>query len=164
VINQDWLVQRVQESFGHDLPRGVVTLLFSDIEGSTRLLQRLGDQYGDALMMHRRLLRTAFEERGGREVNTEGDGLFFAFPGARNAVEAAMEGQQRLAAHAWPDGIPVRVRIGLHTGEPGLVAGEYVGLDVHTAARICAAGHGGQILVSQSTHDLLAAALVAWQW
>jgi predicted ATPase/class 3 adenylate cyclase len=153
-------VQRVQESFGHDLPRGVVTLLFSDIEGSTRLLQRLGDQYGDALMMHRRLLRTAFEERGGREVNTEGDGLFFAFPGARNAVEAAIEGQQRLAAHAWPDGIPVRVRIGLHTGEPGLVAGEYVGLDVHTAARICAAGHGGQILVSQSTHDLLAAGLV----
>jgi predicted ATPase/class 3 adenylate cyclase len=153
-------VQRVRESFGRDLPRGVVTLLFSDIEGSTRLLQRLGDQYGDALMMHRRLLRTAFEEQGGWEVNTEGDGLFFAFPGARNAVEAAIEGQKRLAAHAWPDGISVRVRIGLHTGEPGLVAGEYVGLDVHTAARICAAAHGGQILVSQSTHDLLAADLV----
>jgi predicted ATPase/class 3 adenylate cyclase len=153
-------MQRVQESFGHDLPRGVVTLLFSDIEGSTRLLQHLGDQYGDALMMHRRLLRTAFEERGGREVDTEGDGMFFAFPGARNAVEAAIEGQKRLAAHAWPDGIPLRVRIGLHTGEPGLVAGEYVGLDVHTAARICAAAHGGQILVSQSTHGLLAADLM----
>jgi predicted ATPase/class 3 adenylate cyclase len=159
-INQDWLVQRVQESFGHDLPRGVVTLLFSDIEGSTRLLQRLGDHYGDALMMHRRLLRGAFEERGGREVNTEGDGIFFAFPAARKAVEGAIEGQQRLAAYAWPDGVRVRVRMGLHTGEPGLVAGEYVGLDVHTAARICAAAHGGQILVSQSTRDLLAGDLV----
>jgi predicted ATPase/class 3 adenylate cyclase len=159
-MNQDWLVLRSEESFGQDLPRGVVTLLFTDIEGSTRLLQRLGDQYGDALMMHRRLLRTAFEERGGREVNTEGDGNFFAFPGARDAVEAAIEGQQRLAAHAWPDGISVRVRMGLHTGEPGLVAGEYVGMDVHMAARICAAAHGGQILVSRTTRDLLAAELV----
>jgi predicted ATPase/class 3 adenylate cyclase len=137
------------------LPTGTVTLLFTDMEGSTRLLERLGDRYVEVLTEHRRLLRAAFARFDGHEVGTEGDALFVAFAKASQAVAAAVAGQQALAAHHWPDGMAVRVRMGIHTGEPLLVGQDYAGLDVHQAARICAAAHGGQVLLSQTTRELL---------
>ena len=139
-----------------ELPTGTVTFLFSDIEGSTRLLHVLGDRWPEALEQHRRLLREAFERHGGVEVGTEGDSFFVAFARARDGLAAAADGQRALARHAWPDGHPVRVRIGLHTGEAVVTETNYVGVDVHRAARVMAAGHGGQILVSQSTAHLAA--------
>jgi predicted ATPase/class 3 adenylate cyclase len=142
-----------------ELPTGTVTLLFTDIEGSTRLLERLGDQYLEALAEHRRLLRAAFAQYSGQEVSTEGDAFFVAFATTSDAVSAAVAGQRALAAHRWPGGAVLRVRMGIHTGEPILVADDYAGLDVHRAARICAAGHGGQVLLSQATRDLLGAEL-----
>jgi predicted ATPase/class 3 adenylate cyclase len=138
-----------------DLPSGTVTFLFTDIEGSTRLLDALGDRYGEALETHRRLLRRACEGFGGVEVDTQGDAFFFAFPSAGSAVQAAAEAQRSLAAHEWPDNLPIRVRMGVHTGEPGRIADGYVGADVHRGARICEAAHGGQVLVSQATRDLV---------
>jgi len=131
-----------------ELPRGTVTFLFTDVEGSTRLLLELGDAYADALSEHRRALRAAFTARGGVEVDTQGDAFFVAFSRASDALTAACEGQESLA------GGPVRVRMGLHTGEPVVTDEGYVGMDVHKAARIAGAGHGGQVLVSQSTRDL----------
>jgi predicted ATPase/class 3 adenylate cyclase len=138
-----------------ELPTGSVTLLFTDIEGSTRLLEQLGDGYLDVLGAHQRLLRAAFAESSGVEVNTEGDAFFVAFATARDAVAAAVRAQRALAGHAWPDGVGLRVRMGMHTGEPLLVGNDYAGLDVHRTARICAAGHGGQVLISQATRDLV---------
>jgi predicted ATPase/class 3 adenylate cyclase len=138
-----------------ELPNGTVTLLFTDIEGSTRLLQHLGRRYGNVLAEHRRLLRSCFAGHGGHEVGTEGDGFFVAFARASDAVAAAVDGQRALAAHSWGEDVEVRVRMGLHTGEPTVVARHYVGLDVHRAARICSAGHGGQVLVSRATHELI---------
>lgn len=132
-----------------------VTFLFTDIEGSTRLLQQLGDRYAAVLEEHRLLLRTAFQEQGGQEIDTQGDAFFFAFSSARHAVLAAITTQQRLFSHIWPESTSVRVRMGLHTGEATVSAGGYVGLDVHRAARICAVGHGGQILLSQATYALI---------
>ena len=132
-----------------DLPTGVVTLLFTDVEGSTRLLHSLGDDYGEALQEHRRRLRAAFAEHEGVEVDTQGDAFFVAFAGASNAVAAAADCQRALA-----DG-PIRVRMGLHTGEPRLTEEGYVGLDVHKGARIAAVGHGGQVLLSQTTRALV---------
>jgi DNA-binding SARP family transcriptional activator len=138
------------------LPEGTVTLVFTDVEGSTHLLQRLGAAaYSDVLERHRALLRQAFLARGGREVDSEGDGTFTAFTRAGAAVEAAGAAQAALSAEPWPDGAAVRVRIGVHTGEPLVAGSRYVGLDVHRAARIMSAAHGGQVLVSQTTHDLL---------
>jgi class 3 adenylate cyclase len=137
------------------LPGGTVTFLFTDIEGSTRLLQELGDDYGQVVADHRRLLREIFQARGGNEVDRQGDAFFYSFPRARDAVRAAVEGQRALAAHDWPGGVDVRVRMGLHTGEPTIGDEGYVGLDVVRAARICSAGHGGQILVSETTRALL---------
>jgi len=134
---------------------GTVTFLFTDIEGSTRLLQELGDQYADLLLEQRRILRDTFKEWNGREIDTAGDSFFVAFDRARDAVAAAVTAQRNLAQHPWPEGKAVRVRMGLHTGEPSVTGGSYVGLDVHRAARICAAGHGGQILVSQTTSGLV---------
>jgi predicted ATPase/class 3 adenylate cyclase/tetratricopeptide (TPR) repeat protein len=131
------------------LPTGVVTLLFTDVEGSTRLLRELGDGYGEALHEHRRRLRAAFANHGGIEVDTQGDAFFVAFARASNAVAAAADGQRALA-----DG-PIRVRMGLHTGEPRLTEEGYIGLDVHKGARIAAVGHGGQVLLSQTTHALV---------
>jgi len=131
-----------------ELPTGTVTFLFTDIEGSTRLLHELGDAYAGALAEHRRLLRDAFAAHGGVEVDTQGDAFFVAFARASDALAAASRAQQAL------DG-PVKVRMGLHTGEPLVTAEGYVGIDVHRAARIAAAGHGGQVLVSQTTHDLV---------
>jgi predicted ATPase/class 3 adenylate cyclase len=127
---------------------GTVTLLFTDIEGSTRLLEELGERYPDVLAEHRRVLRTAFGRRGGVEVDTQGDAFFVVFARADEAVTAAVEAQEALA-----DG-PVRVRIGLHTGEPVRTEEGYVGVDVHRAARICAAAHGGQVVLSQRTRLL----------
>jgi predicted ATPase/class 3 adenylate cyclase len=134
---------------------GTVTLLFTDIEGSTRLLQRLGDRYGDALAQHRRLLRDAIANHRGQEVDNQGDAIFAAFPTAREAVAAAVAAQRSLTRHQWPDELPVRVRMGIHTGEPTATGEGYVGIDLHRAARICAAAHGGQVLISQTTRDLV---------
>ena len=138
-----------------DLPRGTVTLLFTDIEGSTQLLRRLGDAYANVLAEHQRLLREAFAAHGGREVDTQGDAFFVAFPRAVDAVRAAVAAQRALAAHPWPAGGAVRVRMGLHTGEPAAAGGRYVGLAVHRAARVGSAGHGGQVLLSETTHSVL---------
>jgi predicted ATPase/DNA-binding SARP family transcriptional activator len=127
-----------------------VTFLFTDVAGSTRMLRELGDRYADALTEHRRVLRKAFDEYGGREVDTQGDAFFVAFPRAKDAVAAAVSAQRALAE------TPLRARIGIHTGEPELADEGYVGIDVHRAARICDAGHGGQVLLSQATRDLVA--------
>ena len=140
-----------------DLPTGTVTFLFSDIEGSTNLLLRLGDAYARVLGEHQRLMRQAFADHGGVVVDTQGDSFFVAFPTASGAVAAAAAATRALAAHPWPERGAVRVRIGLHTGVAGqVVDGHYVGLDVHRAARIAAAGHGGQILLSESTRVIVA--------
>jgi predicted ATPase/class 3 adenylate cyclase len=142
-------VERVRADVS--FPRGTVTFLFTDIEGSTRLLQELGDRYADVLADHRRTLREEFARHGGVEVGTEGDSFFVAFAKASDALAAAAAAREALA-----DG-PIRVRMGLHTGEPMVTEEGYVGIDVHRAARIAAAGHGGQILVSQATRDLAGA-------
>jgi predicted ATPase/class 3 adenylate cyclase len=139
-----------------ELPSGTVTFLFSDIEGSTRLLTRLRGRYAEVLGDHQRVLRAAFDEHDGREVHTEGDAFFVAFARARDAIAAAVAGQRALASHCWPEEVDVRVRMGVHTGEAAVRHGDYVGLDVHRAARICSAGHGGQVLISGSTRELVA--------
>ena len=138
-----------------------MTFLFTDIEGSTRLLQQLGDEYPQLLSEHHRLLRAAVEAGGGVPFGTEGDSLFAAFSGATGALGAAVDAQRALADHAWPRGSKVRVRMGLHTGDGVVRDGTYVGLDVHRAARIAAVGHGGQVLVSESTRALVDQALPA---
>ena len=133
-----------------ELPSGTVTFLFTDVEGSTRLLHELGpERYAEALAEHRRVLRTAFAAHGGAEVDTQGDAFFVAFPTAPGALAAAAEAVEALAAG------PIRVRMGLHTGTPHLTEEGYVGLDVHRAARIAAVGHGGQVLVSAATRALV---------
>ena len=142
-----------------ELPTGTVTFLFSDIEGSTRLVQTLGDDYPELLDQHQRLLRSAFAGGGGVVVGTEGDSFFVVFPGASEALRAAIDSQRALEAHPWPEDGRVRVRIGLHTGEGRLGADSYVGVDVHRAARIAAAGHGGQVLISDTTRALVDHAL-----
>jgi predicted ATPase/class 3 adenylate cyclase/DNA-binding CsgD family transcriptional regulator len=138
-----------------NLPTSTITLLFTDIEGSTRLLTRLGERYADMLAEYRQLLRGVFEHWHGHEVDTQGDAFFVVFARAADAVSAAVEAQRALAAHVWPEGIEVRVRMGLHTGEPSLVTEGYTGVDVHQAARIMSAGHGGQVLLSQVTRELV---------
>lgn len=137
------------------LPGGTVTLLFTDIEGSTRLLQELGKAYEDLLDDHRLLLRTRFEANDGVVVDTQGDAFFVAFKRARDAVTAAVEAQHALAAHDWSGSARPRVRMAIHTGEPSHVSEGYVGLAVHRAARICSAAHGGQVLLSGTTRDLV---------
>ncbi len=137
------------------LPAGTVTFLFTDIEGSTELLKMLGDRYSELLAAHREILRAAFEAYGGGEVDTQGDALFYSFPRATDAVAGAVEAQRGLAEHAWPVGVEVRVRMGLHTGEPILEGEGYVGMDVHRAARIAHAGHGGQVLLSETATSLV---------
>src|SRR6266568_4760591 len=138
-----------------ELPTGTVTFLFTDIEGSTRLVDRLKERYGDLLAEHQRVLRSAFAEAGGREIDTQGDSFFVAFSRASDAVTAAVAAQRGLAACKWPADAEVRVRMGLHTGEPSLGGERYVGLGVHRAARICSAAHGGQVLVSAVTRGLI---------
>jgi class 3 adenylate cyclase len=130
------------------LPRGTVTFLFTDIERSTELARQLGAEFGSVRAEHRRILREAFAHHGGHEIDTAGDGFFVVFDRAADAVAAAVEGQRALSE-------PVRVRMGLHTAEPHLDEGGYYGVGVHRAARICAAGHGGQILLSNATAGVL---------
>jgi predicted ATPase/class 3 adenylate cyclase len=141
------------------LPTGTVTFLFSDIEGSTHLAERLGEDWAALLKQHREIVRQAIAAGGGTEVGTEGDSFFAAFPTAGGAIAAAVEAQRALAAHAWPEDSPIRIRIGLHTGEASLAGADYIGLDVHRAARIAAAGHGGQVLLSDTTRALAESAL-----
>ena len=140
-------------------PTGTVTFLFTDIEGSTRLLQRAPDSYADLLVAHGRILREAINAGGGYEVQTEGDGFFATFPTPAGALRAAVQAQRGLSNYPWPEGSAVRVRMGAHTGEGVLSDGQYVGLDVHRAARIAAAAHGGQVLVSDATRGVAEDAL-----
>jgi class 3 adenylate cyclase len=141
-----------------ELPRGTVTFLFSDIEGSTRLLQELGDEWEHALTAHNRILRESFAEVGGREVDRQGDAFFAVFPTARTALAAAAAAQRAIAEHAWPADSNLRVRMGVHTGEPSVGGEGYLGVDVVRAARICSVAHGGQVLVSESTRALVGGA------
>jgi predicted ATPase/class 3 adenylate cyclase len=144
-----------------DLPSGTVSLLFSDIEGSTALLERLGLAYTDALDGHRRILRRAWSTHDGTEMGTEGDSFFVVFGGADGAVAAAAEAQGELDAYSWPAGERVRVRIGVHTGSPRVHDGGYVGMDVHRAARIASSAHGGQVVLSSVTAELIRVRLPA---
>jgi predicted ATPase/class 3 adenylate cyclase len=139
----------VRERSDVPLPQGTVTFLFTDIEGSTRVLEERGDEYAELLAGHHRALRGEFARHGGVEVNTQGDAFFVAFAKASDALAAAAAARDALG------GGPIRVRMGLHTGEPTVTGEDYVGIDVHRAARIAAAGHGGQILLSQATRDLV---------
>jgi predicted ATPase/class 3 adenylate cyclase/tetratricopeptide (TPR) repeat protein len=138
-----------------ELPNGVVTFLFTDIEGSTRLVKALRGRYPQILAEHRRLVRAAIASHAGHELDTQGDAFFVAFAGAKQAVLCALEIQRALAGHAWPAGVTVRVRIGIHTGNAVPDGGGYTGLAVHRAARICAAAHGGQVFVSQATQTII---------
>ncbi|HKP19806.1 MAG TPA: adenylate/guanylate cyclase domain-containing protein [Gaiellaceae bacterium] len=141
------------------LPAGTVTFVFTDIEDSTTLIKELGERYGGVLREHRGLVRETLTTANGTEIDSQGDAFFFAFPRARDAVAGAVEVQRRHAARDWPDGRDVRVRIGLHTGEPALGDEGYHGLDVVRAARICTAGAGGQVLLSEATHALIGSSL-----
>ncbi|MDQ3938544.1 MAG: adenylate/guanylate cyclase domain-containing protein, partial [Chloroflexota bacterium] len=143
------------------LPTGTVTFLFTDIEGSTRLLARLGEQYEPVLSAHAQTLRGAITDHGGTEVSTEGDSFFAVFTSAVDAVRAVTAAQRALASHGWPEEAAVRVRMGLHSGEGRLGGDNYVGMDVHRAARIAAAGHGGQVVLSDATKVLVEQALPA---
>lgn len=137
------------------LPTGTVTFLFTDIENSTLLVQELGERWLEVLDTQRRVLREAITANAGHLMWSEGDSFYVVFASATEAANAVVSAQQALAAQAWPEGFPVRVRMGLHTGEATLVADHYVGLEVHRAARIAAAGHGGQIVVSEPTKVLI---------
>jgi DNA-binding NarL/FixJ family response regulator/class 3 adenylate cyclase len=132
-----------------------VTFLFSDVEGSTALLRKLRDGYREVMGRHEELMRAAWADAAGRELDADGDSFFVAFARPRQAVEAAVAAQRSVAAETWPEGVDLRVRIGVHTGEATLAGDQYVGLAVHRAARICDAGHGGQILLSETTRSLL---------
>jgi YVTN family beta-propeller protein len=138
-----------------ELPSGTVTFLFTDIEGSTRLVKELRDGYAKVLQDHQRLLRQAFDGSAGQEIDTQGDAFFVVFGRAKDAVAAATAAQKALARHEWPEDGHVRVRMGIHSGEPTIGGDRYVGLGVHRAARICAAAHGGQVLLSSATRELI---------
>ena len=141
------------------LPTGTVTFVFTDIEGSTELLKSLGERYGEVLGQHRRIVRETFATANGVEIDTQGDAFFFAFERARDAVGAAVEVQRTHAATEWPEAAVVRVRIGLHTGEPAVGDEGYLGLDVVRAARICTAARGGNVLLSETTRALVGTTL-----
>src|SRR5437870_5450715 len=134
-----------------ELPSGTITFVFTDIEGSTRLFQRLGPGYEALLQDHRRLLRSAFERHEGHEVATEGDSFFVAFAKASDALNACLQAQRSLAEHPWPEDAVIRVRMGIHSGEATPIGTDYVALAVHEAARIASVAHGGQVLASEST-------------
>jgi class 3 adenylate cyclase len=140
-----------------NLPSGTVTFLFSDIEGSTALLKRLGDeQYAALLRTHRRIVRETFATYHGQEIDTQGDAFFYSFHRAREAVAAAVAVQRAHNERAWPEGVLVRMRLGLHTGEPAVGDDGYTGLDVVRASRIAAVGRGGQVLLSDTTRAIVA--------
>jgi class 3 adenylate cyclase/predicted ATPase len=144
-----------------ELPTGTVTLLFSDIEGSTALLGRLGERYGEAPSAQRALMRAAVSACRGLEMGTDGDRFFVVFESVGDAVGCCLEAQRALAGHDWPGGVAVRVRMGLHSGEPAVQEDDYVGMDVHRAARIAAAAHGGQVVLSDATRHLVESRLAA---
>jgi class 3 adenylate cyclase len=141
------------------LPAGTVTFVFSDVEGSTGLLKRLGDGYGELITEHRRIVRETFAARDGVEIDMQGDSFFFAFARARDAVTAAVEAQRAHEEASWPGREKVRVRMGLHTGEPAVGAEGYLGVDVVRAARLAASGRGGSVLLSETTRALLGSSL-----
>jgi class 3 adenylate cyclase len=141
------------------LPSGTVTFVFSDIEGSTPLLTRLGDAYAELIADHRRIVRKTFAKHDGVEIDMQGDSFFFAFARARDAVQAAVEAQRGHVEHEWPGREAVRVRMGLHTGEPAVGDEGYLGVDVVRAARLCAAARGGHVLLSEATRALLGSSL-----
>ena len=138
-----------------NLPAGTVTFLFTDIQGSTELLKDLGEAYADLLADQRQIIRAAFETWDGNEIDTQGDAFFASFPRATQALRAVVEIQQALAEHQWPERAKVALRMGLHTGEPLVAEEGYVGMDVHRAARIAHVGHGGQVLLSETTTPLV---------
>ena len=140
-------------------PTGTVTFVFTDIEGSTALLKQLGERYGEVLSQHRRIVRDTFGGAGGTEIDTQGDAFFFAFPRAREAVNASVDVQRQHAEAEWPESTTVRVRIGLHTGEPAVGEEGYLGLDVVRAARICTVARGGNVLMSETTRALIGSTL-----
>jgi class 3 adenylate cyclase len=144
-----------------NLPRGQVTFALTDIEGSTDLVQRLGDGYGPVLNQLRRLLRAAVQQAGGQEVDARGDELFAAFARPASAVDAAVAIQRGVRDHPWADGVELRVRIGIHTGRPTLAETGYIGLAVHTVARVCSSAHGGQIVISSAARDALGSSVPA---
>src|SRR6516165_5304025 len=146
----------------HELPTGTVTMLFSDIEGSTVLLSRLGHRYGEVLSAQRAMLRAAISDRRGHEMGTEGDSFFVVFESAADAVACCVAAQRALGGHEWPGGAAVRVRMGLHSGELSRHEDGYIGIDVHRAARIAAAAHGGQVVMSHLTWQLARSGLPAW--
>jgi class 3 adenylate cyclase len=141
------------------LPSGTVTFVFSDVEGSTGLLKRLGERYGEVIAEHRRIVRETFGAHDGVEIDTQGDSFFYAFARARDAVAAAVDAQRTHAEQEWPEGEQVRVRMGLHTGEPAVGAEGYLGVDVVRAARLAATGHGGSVLLSEATRALIGSSL-----
>ena len=157
-IENQWMHSEIQARAGEvrTLPTGTVTFLFTDIEDSTGLVGRLGDGYARFLADVRRLLRATINEHGGREVDTQADEMFAVFEDARASLAAALAIQRKIRARAWPQGVAVRIRIGLHTGRPTLTDSGYLGLAVHTAARISFASHGGQILVSGAVREAVA--------
>ncbi|MHB8595942.1 MAG: tetratricopeptide repeat protein [Ktedonobacteraceae bacterium] len=138
-----------------NLPQGTVTLLFTDIEGSTRLLQQVGERYADVLAESRHVLQAAFQSWNGVVVDTQGDAFFVAFARANDAVSAAVDVQRTLCSTVFMEDVTVRVRMGIHTGEPEIAGDGYIGMDVHKAARVMSAAHGGQVLLSQTTRDLI---------
>jgi class 3 adenylate cyclase len=152
------LLDAVEDALGgraRPIESGIVTFLFTDIEGSTKLLRRFRDRYPQLVAEQQRLLRRALTRHGGAEVDTQGESTFMAFRTATDAVLAAAEAQRSVAGHAWPYDAEVRVRIGIHTGKASLAGDRYFGLAVHRAARICAFASGGQTVVSETTHSLL---------
>ncbi len=151
-------LRQARSSRNPDLPSGLVTLLLSDIEGSTVLVNDLGDRYGAVLEEVKGVVRTAVADHGGYEVDSRADEFFAAFADADDAVGAAIEVQRAMDAHSWPGDRAVKVRIGIHSGSPALTDTGYVGLPVHTMARVCNAGHGGQILITSATRDELSKA------
>ncbi len=159
-IENQWMHSEIQARAGElrTLPTGTVTFLFTDIEDSTGLVRRLGDRYAQFLADVRRLLRATINENGGREVDTQADEMFAVFEQAPFGLAAALTIQRKVRARAWPEGLPIRIRIGLHTGRPTLTDTGYMGLAVHLASRICFASHGGQILVSDAVREAVAGA------
>jgi class 3 adenylate cyclase/CheY-like chemotaxis protein len=138
-----------------ELPTGTVTFLFTDVEGSTALAHKLAHDFQDVLVQHRNLIRSAVAERDGVEIDVRGDEFFVAFDDAASAAHTAVAAQRAISSYAWPADAVLRIRMGMHTGEAIYADKDYLGVDVHKAARICFAGHGGQILLSEATHELV---------
>jgi class 3 adenylate cyclase/CheY-like chemotaxis protein len=138
-----------------ELPTGTVTFLFTDLEGSTELAHRLANDFQKVLVQHRTLVRSAVTEADGVEIDVRGDEFFVAFEDAAAAAEAAIAAQRAISSHPWPEDVELRIRMGMHTGQAIYADKDYLGVDVHKAARICFAGHGGQILISEATHELV---------